>query len=88
VVDANGSDQKVLCPRCEQDYLRRWVLTPTGERVSLCPECEATWLEGESIEQYTFTNFRGFLQARGLPYDFGLLEEVFDGGGSPDQPTS
>ena len=84
----NGSGQKVLCPRCEQDYLRRWFLAPTEERISLCPECDATWLEGESIEQYTFTNFEDLLQARGLAYDFGVLEEVFDDGRSRDQPNS
>ena len=80
----NGSGQKVLCPRCEQDYLRRWFLTPTGERISLCPECDATWLEGESIEQYTFTDFDVLLRARGLPNAFGALEEIVATTGDPD----
>ena len=32
-----------ICPRCEQDYLFEAVIKPFGEKIIICPECDAFW---------------------------------------------
>ncbi len=62
-----------LCPRCQQDDLRLWTLEPTKERIALCPECDATWLAGQTPAVETYTDFEDFLSRRDLPYTFAIL---------------
>lgn len=34
----------MVCPRCEQDYLRTLSVTKTGDSGLVCDECDALWL--------------------------------------------
>lgn len=63
------------CPRCEQDWLRHAVITPTDENVLFCHECLATWLDGTPPERATFTQYSAFLRQRGLTPGPGILRE-------------
>jgi Zn-finger nucleic acid-binding protein len=40
---------KIVCPRCEQDWLRRVHLNFLAHEVILCPECDAMWLTHENV---------------------------------------
>lgn len=39
----------MVCPRCEQDYLRTFVLPPTIVTGLVCPDCDAVWLVGADL---------------------------------------
>jgi hypothetical protein len=56
------------CPRCDQQgevVLAR--ILGTGEVISLCDECDATWPEGVEVAAYNFADFANFMAERDLP---------------------
>ena len=77
----------LICPRCEGGGVRKWLLRPTGERISMCEECDAMWLDGVAIEHETFTDFEDFLASRGMKDAYGALEEIVATTGDPDHLT-
>ncbi len=65
-----------LCPRCQQDYPRNYLLESTHEPLLVCPECDATWLGGTTPTLSTFTDYEEFMAARGLGYYFDGLRRL------------
>jgi hypothetical protein len=38
-------DEKLVCPRCGQDWLHDARLVRSGRAAVFCPECEALWVD-------------------------------------------
>ncbi len=67
----------MLCPRCdEQGEVQQFVITKTGERVKLCDECDALWVEGESVSAKNFVDFSTYVARFGLMGTWDELEVV------------
>ncbi|WP_329149497.1 hypothetical protein OIU91_23250 [Streptomyces sp. NBC_01456] len=43
----------LLCPRCDQDWIRRYRFKDDGTPFSLCAECDSFWWPGEAKEVRT-----------------------------------
>ena len=70
--------QKVICPRCGQDYLRLAEIEPLKERISICPECEAFWAAEAPTTIETFRDYGNHLASVGLAWDWKLLKFLCD----------
>ena len=55
------------CPRCDQGEVVRARIIQTNEPVLLCEECDALWLEGETVSASSFIDFSSFMKDRHLP---------------------
>ncbi len=40
---------RVLCPRCGQDYVQRVELVALSRSAILCPECDALWFNRDDV---------------------------------------
>ncbi|UOO81479.1 hypothetical protein LVJ83_11115 [Uruburuella testudinis] len=56
--------KRIICPRCEQDYLYYYKPDTINETIILCPECDAVWMLGKplvygvyNIDFYDYTKF-------------------------------
>ena len=65
------------CPRCDQGEVVRGRTIQTNESVLLCEECDATWLEGETVSASSFLDFSSFMEDRHLP---GVWSEIVASG--------
>jgi NAD-dependent SIR2 family protein deacetylase len=57
------------CPRCEQDYLERYIDSASRSVFITCPECDATWPEGVRPSVTNFEELESFLGANGLSWE-------------------
>ena len=57
------------CPRCEQDYLEKYIEPGSRSVFVTCPECDATWPEGVQPSATNFEDLESFLGANGLSWD-------------------
>jgi transposase-like protein len=55
-----------LCPRCEQDHVLAATIKKTAQRIWVCPECEAAWLDETAIAAPGFIDLGTHLKAPGL----------------------
>ena len=46
--------------------MARHVIAATDERIWLCDECEAVWLDGEAVTSVEFDTFANVMSNRGL----------------------
>ncbi len=69
---------KILCPRCDQDYVVRAVIKPLDFKILICPECEAMWAKDTPVLKQTFFNYWAFTSAHNLPCTWDILEQVED----------
>lgn len=61
-----AGDPRFVCPRCSQDRVERYRVTPTGESLRVCPECDATWTAGTPLERSSFIDLTTYLAGQGL----------------------
>lgn len=67
----------MLCPRCdEQGEVQQFVIKKTGERVNLCDECDALWVEGERVTVGNFVDFSTCVARFGLAGTWDEVEAV------------
>ena len=59
---------KIACPRCTQDWVKKVYIGATDRTVFLCFECEATWFSEASIEFATFLDLGMYLRRKDLTY--------------------
>lgn len=57
---------KMLCPRCEQDYLDKVTIIKLKKIAHICPECEAAWFSEKEIEKYSFVDLFTYLREHGV----------------------
>jgi len=57
---------RTWCPRCNQGWVLEARINATNEPVSVCEECEATWVESKPIVFETFVDMSTMLKAKGL----------------------
>jgi hypothetical protein len=67
---------KTWCPRCNQGWVLKARINATKEPVSVCEECEATWVEGKPIAFETFMDMGTMLKEKGLPGRWSDLQVV------------
>ena len=56
----------ILCPRCDQDGVKKVHIGATDQTVFFCFECEATWFCDHVIEFATFLDFSTYINRKGL----------------------
>ena len=64
-----------ICPRCSQGSVISRRVVATGELISVCEECEATWLHPTQPAATGFEDLRLFLTARELKDDWSALDK-------------
>jgi hypothetical protein len=64
---AAEKDEWVECPMCKQDWVLWEDVLSIGRRVATCPECDATWLPGDSISGATVADYSTLLASLGAP---------------------
>ena len=69
---------KLLCPRCEQNYLSKALIIPLDQHIIICPDCEAFWPVGVDITMQNFLNYSVYMESNGYPWDWKLLQVVKD----------
>ena len=58
----------MTCPRCQQDYLEKYVDIASRRVFISCPECDATW-SGESRPSVSnFVDLEEFLGTNGIDW--------------------
>jgi hypothetical protein len=70
-----AGDPRFVCPRCTQDHVENYRVIPTGERLRVCPECEATWTAGQPLDRSSFVDLSTYLAAQGLTDEAWVLIE-------------
>ena len=68
-----GRRMVLSCPRCGQGNVATYRVHVTGERVSVCDECDALWPDGVTIGPTGFEDLTDFLRAQGRPGDWSEL---------------
>lgn len=68
------SPERVVCPRCSQDYVRRVRIIPIHRVVFLCPECDALWELDQPIVKASYTDFSAYMDIYHLPGDWSFIE--------------
>jgi uncharacterized protein (DUF983 family) len=57
---------KTRCPRCNQGWVFSARIKATNEPVSVCEECEATWIGRIPIAFESFVDMSTLLKTKGL----------------------
>lgn len=55
-----------VCPRCDQGQVFPATILPTGERIQVCEECDATWPVSGVLTPTSFRDLGAVLEERGL----------------------
>jgi Zn-finger nucleic acid-binding protein len=66
----------ILCPVCEQDYIFKARIKPTGEVVLVCPECFSVWLPETYLRFDTHEGYKSFMRKRGLDDKWDFIVPV------------
>lgn len=67
----------MLCPRCdEQGLIYRARVRNLNIGLFICDECEACWLEDETINLKNFKNLAIFLENHNLTYENADIEDL------------
>lgn len=71
-----GVDLKI-CPICEQGLICEVIIKATNEKLYLCEECEALWIN-DSIDSKEVLNFDEYMKKRNLKpiWDELVLKEI------------
>ena len=70
-------EKQMECPRCDrQGNVLLVVIKKTGERVRLCHECDALWIEGMEVSKSNFQDFATYVKQYGLNGSWADLEIV------------
>ena len=59
------NEDKVVCPRCGQDWLIHVRLIHLELRAFFCPDCEALWLTAADLGPTTFEDYGTFMIRHG-----------------------
>jgi hypothetical protein len=65
---------QLVCPVCEQDYVRAARIIPLAHLVMLCLECDSLWEMDVPIQFETRLDFADYMKARGLQSHWELIE--------------
>jgi transposase-like protein len=57
---------EMVCPRCEQDYLRTFALPESGDSGLVCDECDALWLAGVDFPYPGWADRSTYMEERDL----------------------
>ncbi len=64
----------MICPYCQQGEILNAVVKQTNEKIKICDECYALWLENEPISNSSGSNIDDFMKKRGLKPIKGEVE--------------
>jgi Zn-finger nucleic acid-binding protein len=64
-----------ICPLCEQGLINEVMIKSTNERIYLCEECEALWLN-KQINSTEVLNFDDYMKKRNMKPVWDELEIV------------
>lgn len=65
----------MLCPRCDEDDVKKIRFKSDGKVAYICEFCESLWFEGEEISPFTARALRSFKPEEGIEY---VWDEVAD----------
>jgi hypothetical protein len=60
------SEARLWCPRCDQGWIDPIRVTPWGNDVYVCDECEALWRRREDVGRVAFEDFETFLEIHNM----------------------
>ncbi|HEV2916295.1 MAG TPA: hypothetical protein VGW78_00955 [Candidatus Babeliales bacterium] len=67
---------KVICPRCDGNgIIYRATLLPSSEKIFICDECEAIWLNTD-INKSNFKDFTTHIRSLGYSYNQVELSNI------------
>ncbi len=69
---------KIVCPRCEQDYVVELRVRRTGETLFACKECDATWFTRDAIGVAPFVDLGTYLKPKGIVTSREEIETIDD----------
>lgn len=69
---------KIVCTRCQQDWIKRVNVGALNNIIYLCYECEATWESEDFIHSKVFLQLEVYMEQEGLEYSNKTFDSFKD----------
>ncbi|QBC45218.1 hypothetical protein [Iodobacter fluviatilis] len=66
----------MICPRCEQDEIKKIKIKEIDKYFFLCPECDATWFSIDEVGVTPFVDFETYMEESGFLVSWDNLENL------------
>lgn len=68
----------LVCPVCEQDYVKKVKITPVQRIVILCEECRSLWETNKPVGVETRVFYADYMKQFGLQASWNYVEVISD----------